>query len=185
MTLRTSPCNSGLPSITADRGTMKTGGRGDRGATLRYGGIVFPVMWVSELHVRSFVDLEHLRTCHYSELAPKRRGRGSVIDQSLTEHVVRSVRFAGGIAPFWGWRLPGVRLVRITHEFDPATKQVSVGDLQEMIIATARRGYESMAASPRRYEAQIRRKSLDELMRSYRFGPRRGFLGKIWCGPLD
>lgn len=154
-----------------------------------YSQIEFPVVWVGERDVRAFVDLDHLRSCDNDFLKAGHRKRGALVDKTLTRRDVRAVRVTGYISPFWGYRLPGIRMVRLDYDFADDVRKISLDELKDMIIDAQRASgmYEDMAGSPRSYEASIKRRlqSFDEVVARFRIGPKRGWLRWIWAGPLD
>ncbi len=155
---------------------------------INYSGIQYPVIWIGEKDVRAFVDLEHLRTCDSGDFRPGYRKRGCIVDRSLTHRTVRSVHVVGHIPPFWGYRLPGTRILLLDYDFTGEAAPITLEELKSMIVQADRASgmYVGMAQSPRSYEASIRRlNSFDAVVKEYRIGPKRGWLRKIWAGPFD
>lgn len=148
----------------------------------------FPVIWIGTVEVQSFVDLEHMCTCNRVFLKAGHRKRGVLVDRDLIMREVKAVRVTGFVPPFWGYRLPGTRMVRLEYDFTGAPRSVTLDELKAVILrGTERSGmYEGMAQSRRSYEASIQRAaSFEAVMTQFLVGPKRGLLQKIWAGPFD
>ena len=157
-------------------------------AAVDYSQLEFPILWIGQKMVCAFVDLEHLRTCNRVVLTD-RSARGVIVDKTLVCRDVKSTRVAGYIPPFWGFRLPGTRMLWLDYDLASDCRRISLDELKIMIIGANRASgmYRDMAASPRSYEASIQRRlqSFDEIIAQFRIGPKRGWLRWFWAGALD
>ena len=148
-------------------------------AAVDYSQLEFPILWIGERMVCAFIDLEHLRICNKVFLKD-RCARGVIVDKTLACRDVKSTRVAGYIPPFWGFRLPGTRMLWLDYDLASDSRRISLDDLKIMIIGANRASgmYQDMAASPRSCEASIQRglHSFDEIVARFRIGPKRGWL---------
>ena len=155
---------------------------------MSYDQLMFPVIWLGRKDVSTFVDLEHLRTCDYVFWRAGLRKSGCIVDRNLVRRDVGSVRVTGHKSPFWGYRLPGKRILLLDFDFTGGATSIALEELKSMAIRSARASgmYVGMAGSARSYEHSIQKlDSFEAVAKEFQVGPKRGWLRNFWAGPLD